>query len=317
MENNFDSIYPPKPFLEKETKVRKPLPATVISIVLFAMTFLLFFGSNYVFLAEILGVLIVHELGHFAMMKLYKYQNVRMLFVPFMGAFVHGSKEEYRQRESMTVIMAGPIPGIVLGIAFWVLGNELESAWMREVSLLSFFLNIINLLPLQPLDGGKLMSVLFMEKLEFFQIVFTFLSSLIMIVLGFYWEIYIIMAFGFLMGFQVRSMHRKYLIHKVLRESEVDYKMTYEHLSDRSYHLIKNEVLEQTPALRRFVSATEDQEDVSKILANEVKNVLVAPLRLDVGTGMKFIAVLLWLLSIAGPIYLIFQTDLNALFNAV
>lgn len=110
MENEFNSLYPPKPFLEKEEQRQGHIAVTIFSIVLFAMTFLLFFGQQIVFLIELMAVLIIHEMGHFLMMKRFGYKNVRMLFVPLMGAFVHGSKDEYRQKESILVILAGPLP---------------------------------------------------------------------------------------------------------------------------------------------------------------------------------------------------------------
>lgn len=309
MENEFESFYPPKPFLEKEKQRSGHISVTIFSILLFALSFILFFDTQLVLLTEIIAVVLFHELGHLLMMKLFGYKNVRMLFVPLMGAFVHGSKDSYKQRESVLVILAGPVPGILLGIFFWIYGYDHKIAWMIDVSALLFILNSINLAPIQPLDGGRLLNLLFLNKLEFIQIVLTFLTSLFIIGLGWYFSWYILMVFGFMMGFQVRSQHRRYLIHKGLKEEEVPFQSSYESLSDRSYFFIKKHVLEQTPGLRKFIEQAEE-EDFSGILASEVRNILVAPIETDLNIVGKLLTILVWMGSIVVPFYLMWSYGL-------
>jgi stage IV sporulation protein FB len=308
MSNDFDSIYPQKPVLRKEVQKSGHLAVTVFSLILFAGAFLFFFDRHIGFLLQLIAVLLVHELGHFLMMKRFGYQNVRMLFIPFMGAFVHGSKEEYRQRQSIWVILAGPLPGILLAAVFGFLGVEYQIPWMVEVATLSFVLNVINLLPLLPLDGGRLLNVLFFEKLELFQIVFAFLSSLVMIGAGWYFGFYLLLLFGFLMGFQVRGMYRKYLVHRSLRDSEVEYHTSYEKLSNRAYHFIRNEVLEHTPALRKILDESEEHtEEMKLVVAGEVSNMLIPPQIRNAGTIYRVIILLVWVAALILPFLQVLQ----------
>jgi Zn-dependent protease len=309
MDNNLNSLYPPKPFLEKEPIRQGHIAVTVFSILLFALSFLLFFDDQFIFLIEMIAVLVIHEGGHYLFMKLYKYENVRMLFVPLMGAFVHGHKDSYRQRQSLVVVMAGPFPGIIIGIALWLLGMNYQVHWMIETALLLFAVNILNLLPVLPLDGGRMLSILFFEKIELFQVVFSFISSLVLIGIGYFMDWYVIMIFGFLMGFQVRSLHRRYLIHKGLKEDEVNFNSTYDNLSDRSYYFVKNHVLEHTPGLRRFVENMEG-EDTKTVVANEVKNMLVPPMEQDITFLMKTVILIAWILAVFGPVYLMWSQNL-------
>lgn len=302
-----ESFYPPKPFLEKAEQRQGHIAVTIFSIVLFASVFLLFFGQQVVFLVQLLGVLLVHELGHFLMMKRFGYQNVRMLFVPLMGAFVHGSKEVYKQKQSILVILAGPLPGIAIATGLWLIGFDRGIQWMVDVAFLSFVLNVLNLLPILPMDGGRLLNALFFQRMELFQLVFSFCSSIAMIVLGFLIDSYILMVFGFIMGIQVRGMHRRYLVHKSLRDSNVEYTTTYEKLTDRAYHFIRKEVLEHTPGLRRFIEQSEE-EDTSNIVAGEVNNMLEAPQEKDAGLFYRLFILFVWLAAIAGPVYLILQS---------
>ena len=106
-------FYPQKPDLV-ERKYRGSAGLTALSLVLFALTFLWFFGAEeFNFLLYLLIVLVIHEAGHFAMMKFFNYENVRMLFIPLMGAFVQGKKRNYSQKQSFLVIIAGPLPGVL------------------------------------------------------------------------------------------------------------------------------------------------------------------------------------------------------------
>lgn len=314
MENEFDSLYPPKPFLEKEEQRPGHIAVTVFSMVLFAVTFLFFFDTQIWFVAELIGVLLFHELGHYLMMKRFKYQHVRMLFIPLMGAFVHGKKDSYKQKESILVILAGPLPGIALATVLLIVGKNTGQEWMLQTALISFVLNVINLIPILPMDGGRLLNALFFQRMELFQVVFAFVSSLALIAIGFFFDSYLVMIFGFLMGIQVRSRHRRYLVHKSLRDSQVEYTTTYEKLTDRTYHFIRKEVLEHTPGLRRFIENTDESES-APIVAGEVNNILEPPQEKD--ASMFFIAfiTLVWLASIIAPIFLIYLSQ-NEIFNA-
>jgi hypothetical protein len=151
---DFD-FYPEKPSLE-EKKSEGGLSATVLSIIVFVISFLLFFSEEMSFLFNILVVLIIHELGHFITMKYFNYRNVKMLFVPLMGAFVQGNKDEYSQKETMYVVGAGPFPGVLLGVLFLVLSVQFQERWMVDLGLMFLLLNLLNLLPIEPLDGGQL-----------------------------------------------------------------------------------------------------------------------------------------------------------------
>src|SRR5690554_2277283 len=116
----FEQQYPQKPILIKR-KSNGHISITVLSMVIFAITFSLILDDYYL-IAILLGVLLFHELGHFLMMKIFNYEELNMLFIPFMGAMVSGKKKEYSQIESSLMIIAGPIPGIILGASLILYG---------------------------------------------------------------------------------------------------------------------------------------------------------------------------------------------------
>jgi len=297
-------FYPPKPELI-EPKAKGNLALTIFSIVLFIMTFLLVFTDEVPFVFNLLIVLIIHELGHFLMMKLFKYKNVRMLFIPLMGAFVQGSKDEYSQRQSMLVIGAGPFPGIIIGTSLLVLGSHYELAWLFELGFLFFALNAINLVPIDPLDGGQLFKIMIKKNQDLFILVFSFISSLVLIGVGWFIDSWVMIVFGFFMGFRVRSIQNQYQLRKELNEENVNYRTTYKLLTKKDFAKIKEVLLIHTPALRSYIDNV-SQEEADPLIASQVNNVLLSPVNNDASIFFKFCLILLWVTSLVLPLILFF-----------
>jgi len=301
-------LYPPKPLIEK-VKVESNWGLTFFSMVLFVGTFLFIFKDQLRFVLFLILVLFIHEMGHYLFMKLFKYENVRMLFIPLMGAFVQGNKEKYSQKESFFVISAGPFPGIWIGSAFLIFAASYKQEWMLELSFLFLFLNVINLIPIDPLDGGQLFKLYVTKKRDLFLMVFALVSSMLMILVGWKIDSYVILAFGFLMGFKVRSFQRSYHLRKVMDKKNIRYESTYDELTNEEYAKIKEVLIDETPALQKYLSLSEENND--DLLASHVNAALLAPVKQDAGRTLKILVVLFWLLSLCLPVYLLLSDVLD------
>ena len=295
-------LYPQKPLIEK-VKIESNWGLTFFSLVLFVGTFLFLFKDQLRFVLFLILVLFIHEMGHFLFMKLFKYENVRMLFIPLMGAFVQGSKEKYSQKESFFVISAGPFPGIWIGTMLLVFASQYQQEWMLELSFLFLFLNVVNLFPIDPLDGGQLFKLYVNKKRDLFLMLFALFSSLLMIFVGWMIDSYVILAFGFLMGFKVRGFQRNHHIRTILDQKNITYESTYDELSNEHYAKIKEVLIEETPALKKYLSISEENND--EFMASHVNSALLAPVSKDAGVGLKISIVFLWLLSLSLPVYLL------------
>lgn len=302
-------FYPQKPKLI-EHKPKSGLSVTIFSLVLFIMIFLVIAGDQIKFILDLVIVLVIHEMGHFVMMKYFKYKNVRMLFVPLMGAFVQGTKSNYSQKESLLVTLMGPFPGVAFGTTAIWFAAEWQNEWLMGLGFMFLLLNIINLLPLDPLDGGQMFKMFMKSNHEQFLMIFALISSLLMIGVGFFFQSYIIMIFGFFMGFRVRALQKKYQVHKDLSEDDVNYSTTYKLLSNRDFFKIKNVLIEHTPALQKFIDQVSDDE-ADPVLASQVNNVLVTPLKKDASWLFKSLVLLFWLTSFAIPVILFYTVDIQ------
>jgi membrane-associated protease RseP (regulator of RpoE activity) len=293
--------YESKPVLEK-VKVRSNWGLTLFSVLLFALSFLYLFADELDFLFYLVLVLFIHESGHYLFMKRFNYEGLRMLFIPLMGAFVQGSKKQYSQKESFLVIAAGPFPGVVFGLILLFLANQYQQTWLLELSFLFLFLNVINLLPIDPLDGGQLFKLFVRQKRDLFLLLFALLSSLLMISVGYLIDSWILLAFGFLMSFKVRSFQRNYQLRQILDQQGIDYELNYEDLTDQDYHSIKAVILQENPKLKNIndLHGAAAQE----VIASHVNAVLSVPITRDTSLVFRIVLVCGWLLLISLPVFL-------------
>lgn len=152
-------------------------------IILFVVSLVLFIGAgrgrwsmNYLII--LLGVLFVHEMGHYIAMRAFHYKNVKMFFVPFFGAAVSGQHYNVPGWKKVVVSLMGPVPGIVLGVFIGGAGFVLDQPILMKIALVSMFLNGFNLLPVLPLDGGWVFHALLFSRHYALDIVFRALAAL-------------------------------------------------------------------------------------------------------------------------------------------
>jgi Zn-dependent protease len=102
------------------------------------------------------GVLLLHELGHWVAMRMCGYQDTRIFFIPFFGAATSGRSLDGSPAKQGVVLLAGPLPGILLALPVLVIGTGMHEAWLIRAGHTLLWINAFNLLPLVPLDGGRL-----------------------------------------------------------------------------------------------------------------------------------------------------------------
>jgi Zn-dependent protease len=121
----------------------------LVSIAAYAWIWGWKFGVGFVLL------IFVHELGHVLELRRQGVPASAPLFIPFLGAVV-GMKQmpEDAWKESR-VALAGPLLGSAGAAGVWAVGEALDSNLLVALAFTGFFLNLFNLLPIVPLDGGR------------------------------------------------------------------------------------------------------------------------------------------------------------------
>jgi Zn-dependent protease len=160
-------------------------------------------------IALLLAVIIVHEAGHFIAMRSYGYTNVRMFFIPLFGAFVSGNPGVAVPARKMNVLLAGPLPGIIIGMAFAWWYSMHQGYIFYQLALMFIILNVFNLLPLTPMDGGQMVETLVPEYARFVQTVFVVLSSMALAMLAYLMRNYLLLVLVLLMWFRLMMIWKR------------------------------------------------------------------------------------------------------------
>jgi Zn-dependent protease len=100
-------------------------------------------------------LLFVHELGHVLELRRQGVPASAPLFIPFLGAVVGMKQMPPNAWKEAQVALAGPILGSLGAAGVWAAGEALDSELLVALAFTGFFLNLFNLLPVSPLDGGR------------------------------------------------------------------------------------------------------------------------------------------------------------------
>jgi Zn-dependent protease len=138
-------------------------------------------GTSLAELAGLVGVLLFHEGGHLVGMRLFGFADLRMFFLPFVGAAASGRKPAASAVEQAIVSLLGPVPGIVLGLvlAFFADKGHFPDGPLPPLAHLVVMLvlvNAFNLLPILPLDGGRLFQTLLFARTPALDVLFRLLA---------------------------------------------------------------------------------------------------------------------------------------------
>jgi Zn-dependent protease len=136
-------------------------------------------------LGLLIGVLLLHELGHFVAMRACGYRETSVYFLPFLGAAASGTKPEATLSERALVFLAGPVPGLAAGLAMMhTLPTGAQLAWWMPLTLMLVYVNLFNLLPVLPLDGGRLVERVLLSPFPRGEVAFKALSAAVFFGLG-------------------------------------------------------------------------------------------------------------------------------------
>jgi len=118
----------------------------------------LFFGWQ--FAVGFVLLLFIHEMGHVLALRREGIQASAPMFIPFLGAVISAKSLGENALAEARVGLAGPILGSVAAAVVGVAGAATGSPLLQALAYTGFLLNLFNLLPVLPLDGGRAMAAM-------------------------------------------------------------------------------------------------------------------------------------------------------------
>src|SRR5437763_9816649 len=119
----------------------------------------LWFGGVW-FAVGLIGLIFVHEMGHWFEAKRQGLPVSAPLFIPFLGASIFLKEQPQSAWHEFELAIAGPLLGSIGALAVYGVGGAEDSNRLRAIAFLGFFINLFNLLPVVPLDGGRIVTTI-------------------------------------------------------------------------------------------------------------------------------------------------------------
>ncbi len=124
------------------------------SVVLYS----LFWGWTFAF--GFVALIFVHEMGHVIQLRREGIKASAPMFIPGFGAVVMMKSLPDDALAEARVGLAGPVLGTLGAAVCLAIGEGANSDMLRALAYVGFLLNLINLVPLVPFDGGRAMAAM-------------------------------------------------------------------------------------------------------------------------------------------------------------
>ncbi|MCL1961557.1 MAG: site-2 protease family protein [Desulfovibrionaceae bacterium] len=126
----------------------------LVSVVAYAFIF----GWRYA--AGFVGLIFMHEMGHYLAARQRGLDVGAPTFIPFVGAWIELKSQPHDVETEAWVGFAGPLLGSIAALGCYFAARAYGSNLMLALAYAGFFLNLFNLIPLSPFDGGRITAVL-------------------------------------------------------------------------------------------------------------------------------------------------------------
>jgi Zn-dependent protease len=126
----------------------------LLSLAIYAQLFGWKYAAGFVLL------LLVHEMGHYIAARHRGLDVGLPTFIPFVGAWINLKDQKLDAETAAFVGMAGPLLGSTGAFVVYLAALQFQLAWLLAIAYAGFILNLFNLIPVVPLDGGHVVAVI-------------------------------------------------------------------------------------------------------------------------------------------------------------
>jgi Zn-dependent protease len=124
-----------------------------LSLIISVWVYAMFWG--WPFAAVFVALIFVHEMGHALVMRIYGVPASLPYFIPGFGALINMKGRPASVLHESYIALAGPLVGSLGALACYLYGVQTLSSFWVACAYTGFFLNLFNLFPVLPLDGGR------------------------------------------------------------------------------------------------------------------------------------------------------------------
>ncbi|PTX58135.1 hypothetical protein C8P63_1189 [Melghirimyces profundicolus] len=133
---------------------------TLLSMVLSVGAYTAVLRFPWSFSIGLVIMIFIHEMGHIWAAKRKGLPVSAPAFIPFVGALITLKRQPRDAVTEAYVAFGGPILGTLGALAAWLLAGWTGYQVLYPIAYIGFFLNLLNLLPMHPLDGGRIVTAI-------------------------------------------------------------------------------------------------------------------------------------------------------------
>ena len=126
----------------------------LLSVIAYAFIFGWWYAVGFV------ALIFVHEMGHYVAARHKGLDVGAPTFIPFVGAWIALKDQPHNAETEAYVGLAGPLVGTLGALVCYLSARSYDSNLLLALAYAGFFINLFNLIPLSPFDGGRITAVL-------------------------------------------------------------------------------------------------------------------------------------------------------------
>jgi Zn-dependent protease len=138
----------------KLSKILLSVGSMLLTIWVYAQLYGMPFAIGFVVL------LLIHEMGHYLAARQRGLDVSLPAFIPFVGAWINMRERPHNAETEAYVAFAGPFIGTLAAFACFYHGQSTGNEFWIALGYTGFILNLFNMIPVSPLDGGRITQVL-------------------------------------------------------------------------------------------------------------------------------------------------------------
>ncbi|WP_182866327.1 site-2 protease family protein [Stieleria mannarensis] len=215
-----------RPIIEAVRKQETKQSGWLTKLAILAVSILLFIGLGawqweLELVLILVPILLVHELGHYVAMQVFGYKNIHMFFIPLLGAAVSGRNYRVNGWKKAIVALAGPLPSIAIGLVLGGAGLMLGNEWCVKGGLITLILNVLNLAPFLPLDGGQVAHVTLFSRSKVIDLLFRIGTIAVLMLVAWLLDAKLLFGIGVAMALGLPTVWRTMKVTESIRDREL------------------------------------------------------------------------------------------------
>ncbi len=135
-------------------KVLFSVGSMLLSLVIYAQLF------GWPYAAGFMALLLIHEMGHFLAAIQRGLKVGAPTFIPFVGAWIELKEQPMNVETEAYVGLAGPLLGSLAALGCYFIGRQGGQDIWLALAYIGLLLNLFNLIPISPFDGGRIVAIL-------------------------------------------------------------------------------------------------------------------------------------------------------------